>query len=98
MRLWVTPLILIFAALIAILSAVYGCAAGPEQAPTGLTNAQGTPFAVTFALASYTPEFSAKVAAQLRAAPPELAAFVVDAEKLRCAIKPQMAVCADLLK
>lgn len=91
------PAILLGALIAILLPALFGCA--PASSDTvGLTNAKGDAVAVTFPIQSYTPEFSAKLAAELKAAPPELAQFTVDALKLRCAIKPSLPYCADLLK
>lgn len=87
MRYMVTPAIIGFALLIVLLSMLYGCAAGPQAATYAPP-----------ALVTYSPEFAAKLALQLRSAPPELGVFAVDYIKLRCAIKPEMTVCADLLK
>lgn len=78
---------------------VAGACSSTAPAPaTALQDANGNAVAVTYPLAQYAPAFSAKVAAELKTAPPELAQVVVDYEKLRCEINPQLTVCKDLLK
>jgi hypothetical protein len=77
------PLFIGLALALVIIGALYGCAPAPQPPPQ---------------LVTYSPEFAKALAGQLRTAPPELATFAVDYIKLRCTIKPEMAVCTDLLK
>lgn len=89
------PIVILAMIALVLMSALWGCA--PAQ-PVGMTDADGVAVVTTFPLVTYSAEFSTKVSRQLRAAPPELSKVVVDYLKLRCAIKPDLPYCADLLR
>ena len=80
---------------LALLAFLGACQQAPDMA---LSDGQGNPVAVTYALATYSPEFSRQLAGEVRSAPPGASwpVAIVDYLKLRCQIRPDMQIYKDL--